>query len=317
MSKLFASVVAGLLAVGQYAVAAEWNIGVDEVYPVRTVRSDHNERPRGWLNPISPIPFVHRTTIGRDAAATLFLGVPRGAVSLGIEELEPFRFYAPAKLVDNPTTEFETRDANSLNAVLGIYAHSRDKRTLFGRKQTYNRIVKFDSYVRFPMGYPLNNEFADRLIRAELQFNEVTAGLNASPGCGPAVSGIQLLNTVPDLFASPPDSIDDISLDNFESRLLVDGRDYRRISANRFDITNLVQDWMRATTGVTPPFGLILIGAENPRPRGLTNEPNVGKHRKRRHAVRWLRVGDYRLDNNEWEFVCYFNAENLNILLEF
>ena len=295
--------------------AASLNAKVDEVYPIRTVRIENNERPRGWLNPISPIPVVHRSTVGREAASTLFLGVPRG--SIDPHPFDPVRFFPPAKLVDAPDQVHETRDSNLMNATLGIYAHSRDKRTFWGRKLTFNRVIKSDTYVRFDLGYPLNSDHADSLVRAELNFEEVSAENNTPPGCQSAVSDLMLVrNPTAALFETLTEESEGLALEDFEAQALIAGTDYTRISDNQFDITNVVRNWMRSSPGSIVPMGLILIGAEHPRATGLGSTPTA-KHRKRRHKVRWLRVGDYRFDRNEWEFICYHNAKNLKIELEF
>ena len=295
--------------------AANLNAEVDEVYPIRTIRIENNERPRGWLNPISPIPVVHRSTVGREAASTLFLGVPRGGIDP--HPFDPVRFFPPAKLVDAPDEDHETRDSNLMNATLGIYAHSRDKRTFWGRKLTFNRVIKSDTYVRFALGYPLNSDHADSLIRAELKFDEVSAENNTPPECPSAVSDLMLVSNPPaTLFEPITEESEGLTLEDFGAQALIAGTDYIRISDNRFDITNVVRNWMRTSPGTILPMGLILVGAEHPRATGLASVPRT-KHRKRRHEVRWLRVRDYRFDRNEWEFICYHNAKNIKIELEF
>ncbi len=305
----------GIVGHSSIVAAANWAADIEEVYPIRTVRVEHNGRPRGWANPISPIPFVHRTTIGREGADTLFSGVPRGG--LPTPDWGPYKYYPPAKLVDNPSLDHETADPNVLKAVLGTYGHSRDKRSAWGRKLTFNRILHFDTYIRFPLGYPLTSAHADSLVKAELKWRNIAATLNAETGCDATPSGLSFVTTPLELFSVTPEYLDDFTLDSFDTEILNEGIDYIRVDDQTFDVTEIVRRWMRSRSSGLRPLSLILLGAENPRPEGLSNPPNLGKHRKRRHDIRWLRVREHRFDNNEWEFFCYHNAGNLRLEMEF
>ena len=89
-----------------------------------------------------------------------------------------------------------------------------------------------------------------------------------------------------------------------------------RVDNETFDVTEVVRAWMSRSSAEIRPFSLILLGAENPVNEGLSSTP-IGKHRKRRHAIRWLRVSEHRLDGNEWEFTCYHNAAGLRLELSF
>lgn len=306
----------GFLLFPLAAYAATWKAEVDEVYVLRDVRVDHSdERPRGWLNPFVPIPVVHRVVYGREAAATLFLGVPGGGI--GFSETDPMRFHIPAKLVDNPTEDHEVNDPNLMKATLGIYAHSRDKRTAWGRRQTFNRIVHLDTYVRLPLGYPLTSNNADTLRRAELKMDIISSEVNAESGCSVPISGLKQIIYPIDIFSLPVSDSGNVILEQLPLRELAQGTDYTRVDDRTFEITELIRNWMRESGDTMRPLAFVLMGAENPPPAGLTTAPNVGKYRKRRHAIRWLRTEQYRKDNNEWEFFCFHNAANMRLELEF